>query len=60
MGGALKGAFTHEGLERLAIRAVTNTTHLIYDTAGHLLAEANAVSGATIREYVWLEIEDRG
>jgi YD repeat-containing protein len=43
--GTLKGAYTYDGRERLAIRAVTNTTpsgttHLIYDTAGHLLAEA--------------------
>ncbi|WP_158516207.1 RHS repeat-associated core domain-containing protein [Bosea vaviloviae] len=65
VGGTLKGAYTYDGLERLAIRAVTNTTpsgttHLIYDTAGHLLAEANAASGATIREYVWLEVDDLG
>lgn len=65
VGGTLKGTYTYDGLERLAIRAVTNTTpsgttHLIYDTAGHLLAEANAVSGATLREYVWLEVEAQG
>ncbi|POR46473.1 DUF6531 domain-containing protein, partial [Bosea psychrotolerans] len=65
VGGTLKGAYTYDGLERLAIRAVTNTTpsgttHLIYDTAGHLLAEANAASGATIQEYVWLEVDDLG
>jgi hypothetical protein len=38
-------------LKRLAIRAVTSTTHLIRDTAGyprHLLTKANAVLGATI------------
>jgi RHS repeat-associated protein len=65
VGGSVRGAYTYDGMERLAIRAVTNTTpsgttHLIYDTAGHLLAEANAVSGATIREYVWLEVEAQG
>jgi len=65
VGGTLKGTYTYDGLERLAIRAATNstpsgTTHLIYDTAGHLLAEANAISGATVREYVWLEVEDQG
>lgn len=64
-GGQVKGTYTYDGLERLSVRAVTNTTpsgttHLIYDTAGHLLAEANAANGATIREYVWLEVDDLG
>jgi len=63
--GTTKGTYTYDGLERLAVRAVTGTTpsgtiHLIYDTAGHLLAEADAATGSTMREYVWLEIEDLG
>lgn len=62
-GATLKGTYTYDGLERLAIRAVSNTTpsgtvHLLYDTAGRLLAEADATTGATLREYVWLEIDD--
>ena len=32
----------------------SGTTHLIYDTAGHVIAEANGLSGVTTREYVWL------
>jgi RHS repeat-associated protein len=62
-GAALKGTYTYDGLERLAIRAVSNTTpsgavHMLYDTTGRLLAEADAATGATLREYVWLEVED--
>ena len=32
--------------------------HYIYDTHGHLIAEANAATGATTREYVWLPSND--
>ena len=58
-GTSLKGTYTYDGLERLGIRVVSNTTpsgttHLIYDTAGHVIAEANGLSGVTTREYVWL------
>ena len=61
-GTTLKGTYTYDGLERLGIRVVSNTTpsgttHLVYDTAGHVLAEANGVSGVTTREYVWLPNE---
>ena len=31
------------------------TTHLIYDRAGNLIAEADGTTGASLREYVWLE-----
>ena len=34
------------------------TVHYIYDTDGHLIAEANAATGATTREYVWLPSND--
>jgi hypothetical protein len=41
---------------------VSNTTpsgtiHLIYDTAGHVIAEANGLSGVATRERVWLPDE---
>jgi len=32
------------------------TSHLIYDTARRVLAEANGISRAILRAYVWLEI----
>lgn len=62
-GTTLKSTYSYDGLERLAIRAVSSTTpsgtvHMLYDTAGRLLAETDAATGATLREYVWLEVED--
>ncbi|SDR49088.1 RHS repeat-associated core domain-containing protein [Rhizobiales bacterium GAS113] len=62
-GTSLKGSYSYDGLERLAIRVVSNTTpsgttHLVYDTAGHVIAEANGLSGTTTREYVWLPNEE--
>jgi hypothetical protein len=31
----------------------SSTVHLIYDQAGELIAEANAATGVTMREYIW-------
>jgi RHS repeat-associated protein len=55
----LKADYTYDGLERLALRTTQNmtpagTTHYVYDLAGHLIAEASD-TGATLREYVWLD-----
>src|SRR5262249_16098214 len=52
-------SYTYDALERLAIRTTQNltpsgTTHYVYDSAGHLLVEASD-TGATVREYVWLD-----
>lgn len=30
-------------------------THYVFDTAGHVLAEYNAATGAVIKEYIWLD-----
>jgi RHS repeat-associated protein len=30
-------------------------THFIYDRAGHVLAEADAATGATLKEHLWLD-----
>jgi RHS repeat-associated protein len=59
----LRGTYTYNGLEQLAIRVMTNqtpsgTVHSLYDRAGNLLAET-AGGGATgstgtTREYIWL------
>jgi RHS repeat-associated protein len=38
----------------------TGTVHYIYDTDGHLIAEANAATGVTTREYIWLPSNDNG
>lgn len=60
VGGTLKGSYLYNGFDQLASRQLTNmtpagTTHLIYDRAGNLIAEANGATGAILREYVWLE-----
>ena len=63
VGGVLKGTYTYNGLEQLAIRATTNmtpsgTTHFIHDLAGNVIAETagGGATGATgtVREYIWL------
>jgi uncharacterized protein RhaS with RHS repeats len=33
----------------------SSTVHLIYDQAGELIAEANAATGVTMREYIWFD-----
>ncbi len=38
----------------------TGTVHYIYDTSGHLIAEANAATRTTTREYIWLPSNDNG
>ena len=60
VGGTLKGSYLYNGFDQLASRQLTNmspagTTHLIYDRAGNLIAEADGATGAILREYVWLE-----
>jgi hypothetical protein len=32
--------------------------HYLYDLDGHLIAEADASTGATLREYIWLPSND--
>jgi RHS repeat-associated protein len=41
-----------------AVGAPVGTVHYIYDTDGHLIAEADAATGATTREYIWLPGND--
>ncbi len=36
----------------------SGTVHYIYDTGGHLIAEADAATGVTTREYIWLPAND--
>jgi RHS repeat-associated protein len=63
-GGLLKGTYTYNGLEQVAVRVVANsgssngTVHAIYDIKGNLIAETagGGATGATgtVREYIWL------
>jgi RHS repeat-associated protein len=59
IGSTVTADYTYDGLERMAVRTTQNmtpagTTHYVYDRAGHLIAEADD-TGATLREYVWLD-----
>ena len=52
--------YTYNALEQLVARTVmapvgpAGTVHYVYDQQGQLIAEADAVTGATVREYIWL------
>ena len=62
--GAAYATYIYNALEQLASRNTADpngpvgTVHYIYDTDGHLIAEANSATGATTREYVWLPSND--
>jgi RHS repeat-associated protein len=57
-------AYTYNALEQLtsrntaAVGAPAGTVHYLYDQDGHLIAEANASTGATTRDYIWLASND--
>ncbi|MFT3673511.1 MAG: RHS repeat-associated core domain-containing protein [Aestuariivirga sp.] len=38
----------------------SGTVNYIYDLDGHLIAEADAATGATVRDYIWLPANDNG
>jgi len=38
----------------------TGTVHYIYDLDGHLIAEADAATGTTVRDYIWLPANENG
>ena len=62
--GAAYATYIYNAIEQLVSRNTAapggpvGTVHYIYDTDGHLIAEANAATGATTREYVWLPSND--
>ena len=48
------GAYVYNGFEqRVKKTAGGATTDFIFDRAGHLFAEANDSTGASLREYIW-------
>ncbi len=57
-------SYTYNALEQLTSRTTsaaggpTGTIHYIYDLDGHLIVEADAATGATLREYIWLPAND--
>jgi YD repeat-containing protein len=57
LNGAAKATFAYDAFERRIAKTATASdavTHYIYDASGQLLAEMNGVTGAVLREYVWL------
>jgi RHS repeat-associated protein len=56
--------YTYNALEQLTTRVTTaagapaGTVAYVYDMEGHLLVEADATTGATLREYIWLPSND--
>jgi RHS repeat-associated protein len=55
---------TENALDQLTSRSTsaaggpTGTVHYLYDLMGHLIAEADAATGATTRDYLWLAAND--
>lgn len=43
------------GFDQRAIKTATTSTDFLYDTGGHLIAEANDAGGAMIWEYIWMD-----
>ncbi|MBA3520161.1 MAG: hypothetical protein H0T75_21560 [Rhizobiales bacterium] len=60
VGGSGRGPYLYNAFGQLSSRTMTagvpaSTVHLIWDGDGNLIAEADAQTGATIQEYVWLQ-----
>jgi RHS repeat-associated protein len=56
LNGSTTGTYLVNGLEQRVAKTVgTTTTHFIFDRLGHLLAEADGATGATQKEYIWLD-----
>ena len=57
VGAALKSTYTYDAFQRLRVKALTSpvsTTHYIWDSFGHIIAEHNGTGGAVQKDYVWL------
>ncbi len=59
-------SYAYNALEQMVSRSTSapggpsGTVQYIYDLSGHLIAEADAATGATLREYIWLAANDNG
>jgi RHS repeat-associated protein len=65
VGASVRGNYRYDGFERLAMREVLNTapsgkTHYLYDEDDDIIAEAEATTGAILREYIYLPGEGVG
>ena len=55
VGAALKSTYTYDAFQRLRVKALTSpvsTTHYIWDSFGHIIAEHNGTGGAVQKDYV--------
>ncbi len=61
---AAYASYSYNALEQLtsrstaAVGAPAGTVHYLYDQDTHLIAEANAATGAITRDYIWLASND--
>jgi RHS repeat-associated protein len=56
IGTALKATWTYDGFQKLRVKTTTSpvaTTHYLWDTFGHIIAE-HASAGGVQKEYIWL------
>ena len=57
IGTTLRATWTYDGFQKLRIKAATSpaaTTHYVWDSFGHIIAEHNATGGAALKQYIWL------
>ena len=53
----MNGSGAYDAFQRLRVKALTSpvsTTHYIWDSFGHIIAEHNGTGGAVQKDYVWL------
>jgi YD repeat-containing protein len=56
LNGTPVGSYIYNALEQRAAKTASGSTiQFVYDGAGHLIAEADAGTGAALREYIWLD-----
>ncbi|HEY0105573.1 MAG TPA: RHS repeat-associated core domain-containing protein [Rhizomicrobium sp.] len=56
LNGTTVGSYLYNALEQRAAKTASGSTiQFVYDSAGHLIEEANASTGAAVREYIWLD-----
>ncbi|MEJ1970014.1 MAG: hypothetical protein WDN03_15485 [Rhizomicrobium sp.] len=54
--GATVGSYVYNAQDQRAAKTAGGSTfQFVYDSAGHLIEEADAATGAAIREYIWLD-----
>jgi RHS repeat-associated protein len=56
IGTTLRATWTYDGFQKLRVKAATTpvaTTHYIWDSFGHIIAEHTSAGGVQ-REYIWL------